>query len=241
MNREVNGSERTDEIMAWLEANRNDRNIASMARFGINAAHAYGVSVPMLRKKAGEYRRRHDIALELWGTGIHEARIMASVIADPAMVTPAMMDEWVADFDSWDLCDQCCLNLFRKLPFAMDKIEAYAGDKREFVRRAAFVVIAVLAVHGRDIPDTQFVAWMELIRRYAGDERNFVRKAVNWALRQTGKRSLELNAVAVRTARMLAGSDNKTARWIGTDAVRELTSDRTLAFIRNHRPKGNLR
>lgn len=241
MNREVNVIEGTEEIIAWLKANRNDKNISGMARFAINAADAYGVPVPMLRKKAGEYRRRHDIAVELWRTGIHEARIMASMIADPAMATPAMMDEWVGEFDSWDLCDQCCLNLFRKLPFAMDKIEAYAEDEREFVRRAAFVTIAVLAVHGRDIPEEQFVAWLELICRYAVDERNFVRKAVNWALRQIGKRSLSLNAAAVGTADMLARSDNKAARWVGTDALRELRSERTLSFIEKHRNEGSRR
>lgn len=227
----------TAEIVRWLEANRNEKNISGMARFGINTTNAYGISVAMLRKKAAEYRRKHDVALELWDTGVHEARIMAAIIADPNLITPLTMDEWVADIDSWDLCDQCCLNLFRKLPFVKDRIEVYAEDEHEFVRRAAFVLIAVLAVHDRSIPDEQFIAWMNMIKQYAVDERNFVRKAVNWALRQTGKRSLYLNSVAVQTSRMLAESDNKTARWIGTDALRELTSERTLSFITKHRKK----
>lgn len=224
-----------EDIVAWLGENRSERNVVGLARFGIESSNAYGVPVPMLRKRAREYRGRQDIALELWRTGIHEARIMASMIADPAKTTAATMDEWVAEFDSWDVCDQCCLNLFGRLPLAGARIETYAADEREFVRRAAFALIAVLAVHGRDIPDGKFDAWMSLVEQYASDERNFVKKAVNWALRQIGKRNMTLNERALQTARRLAASNDKTARWIGSDAMRELSSDRTRAFIAAHR------
>lgn len=223
------------EIEAWFRENGSERNVAGMARFGINVRDAYGIPVPMLRTKAKEYRGRHDVALALWRTGVHEARIMAPMIADPALMTITAADEWVGDFDSWDVCDQCCLNLLAGLPFIQQRIEGYAEDEREFVRRAAFALIAALAVHGRDVPDERFVEWMSLIERYSQDGRNFVKKAVNWALRQTGKRSMALNAVAVSTASRLAGSGDKTARWIGSDALRELSSGRTLSFIAAHR------
>lgn len=223
------------EIEAWFTENGSERNVAGMARFGINVRNAYGIPVPMLRKKAKEYRGRHDVALALWRTGIHEARIMAPMIADHALMTITVADQWVGDFDSWDVCDQCCLNLLAGLPFIQQRIEVYAEDDREFVRRAAFALIAALAVHGRDVPDERFVEWMSLIERYSQDGRNFVKKAVNWALRQTGKRSMALNAVAVSTASRLAGRADKTARWIGSDALRELSSERTLSFIAAHR------
>lgn len=222
-----------DEIVAWMRANAGQAK--DMERVAINTANALGLPMPLLRTKAREYRRRHDVALALWDTGIHEARIMASLVDDPKQVSSEQVDAWSADFDSWDMCDQCCINLFRLTPFAHDKITAYAADGREFVRRTAFVLIATLAVHDKASGDNVFIDYLPLIERYSCDERNFVRKAVNWALRQIGKRNLNLNTEAVITARRLADSPDPSERWIGRDALRELTSPKTLEYIRNHR------
>lgn len=206
-----------------------------MARPGIECSNSYGLPLPMLRAKAKEYRNRHSVALELWETGTHEARLMASMIADPRLVTPELMDVWCAEFDSWDVCDQLCINLFRKTPFAYAKIRRYATDEREFVRRTGFVLIAVLAVHDKNADDKVFEEYLELIEEYAFDGRNFVKKAINWALRQIGKRNLTLNAAAAQTAAQLSASSLPPARWIGKDALRELAAHKTLDFIRDHR------
>lgn len=223
------------EILDWFEANRNPDNVAGMARFGIETSNAFGIPLPVLRKMASRYRRRHDMALALWDTGIHEARIMASIIEDPSQLTPEQMDNWTAEFDSWDICDQCCNNLFSLAPFARNKISVYCNDERQFVRRAGFVLMATLAVHAKEITDSDAAEWFTLMKHYSTDERNFVKKAVNWALRQTGKRNLRLNVMATDMARTLTDTDNRTARWIGRDALRELTSPRTLKFIAKHR------
>lgn len=228
-------SEDLKDIIVWFEENRNVKNTEGMARFGIKTSSAYGIPLPMLRAKARQYRKRHDLALELWETGFHEAQVMAGMIDDPAQVTPAQMDAWTAGFDSWDVCDQCCSNLFRFTPFAHDKVWEYADDEREFVRRTAFVLIAVLAVHDKAATDVDFMKYLPLIEKYSFDERNFVKKAVNWALRQIGKRNLALNEAAVGMARKLASSTLPPARWTGKDALRELTSQKTLDYIRDHR------
>lgn len=223
------------EILDWFEANRNPDNVAGMARFGIETSNAFGIPLPALRKMASRYRRRHDMALALWETGIHEARIMASIVEDPSQLTPEQMDNWTAEFDSWDICDQCCNNLFSLAPFVRNKISVYCNDERQFVRRAGFVLMATLAVHAKEITDSDVAEWFTLMKHYSTDERNFVKKAVNWALRQTGKRNLRLNVMATDMARTLTDTDNRTARWIGRDALRELTSPRTLEFIAKHR------
>lgn len=223
------------EILDWFEANRNPDNVAGMARFGIETSNAFGIPLPALRKMASRYRRRHDMALALWETGIHEARIMASIVDDLSQLTPEQMDDWTAEFDSWDICDQCCNNLFSLAPFVRNKISVYCNDERQFVRRAGFVLMATLAVHAKEITDSDVAEWFTLMKHYSTDERNFVKKAVNWALRQTGKRNLRLNVMATDMARTLADTDNRTARWIGRDALRELTSPRTLEFIAKHR------
>lgn len=226
-----------DDIVLWLEQSGSARNIEGMSRFGINTDKTFGVAIPALRGKAKEYKHRHDIALELWQTGIHEARILAGIIADPKQMTPDGVDAWVHAFDSWDVCDQCCSNLLYKVSFVYDKIPVYAQSDEEFVRRTAFVLIAVLAVHDKSLADEGFLPYFKLIEKYATDERNFVRKAVNWALRQIGKRNLNLNGLAAGIAARLAGSDNRSVRWIGSDALRELTAEKTLAFIEAHRHK----
>jgi 3-methyladenine DNA glycosylase AlkD len=196
-----------------------------MARFGINPNRALGVRVPELRRMAREIGRDRLLALALWDTGIHEARIVACMIDDPAAVTERQMEAWVADFDSWDLCDQCCGNLFDKTRLAYQKAEEWAGREEQFVKRAGFAIVAWAAVHDKEAPNRVFLDFLPVIEREAHDGRNFVKKAVNWALRQIGKRNQALNRKATAVARRLAKSDSAAARWVGTDALRELTSD----------------
>ena len=194
-----------------------------MARFGINTEKAFGVSMAAARPLARKYKRQHDLAAELWASGMHEARILAALIDDPKLVTPKQMDAWVADFNSWDLCDQACMKLFAKTPYVAEKVAKWAKDKREFVRRAAFATIAGYAVGAKKAPDAEFLPFLAIIETYATDERNFVKKAVNWALRQIGKRSNALHAPALKLATKLAASEDKAARWIGKNAMKELT------------------
>lgn len=211
-----------EEVIAHLRSLGSERNCEGMARFGINVERALGVSVTELRKLARPYRRNHRLALDLWNSGIHEARILASIVDDPAEATAHQLDSWVRAFDSWDLCDQCCLNLFVKTDFAPAKALEWSYREEEFVKRAGFALMAVLAVHRKDAPDEMFIPLLERIREESHDNRNFVRKAVNWALRQIGKRSDGLRMAAVETARQIASGDSKAARWIASDALREL-------------------
>ena len=175
-----------EELLAWLEENRNEKNIEGMARFGIRTDRAVGVPLPLLRAAAKPYRRRHETAMALWESGVHEARILAGLIADPARFGPEDMDAWSAEFDSWDLCDQCCSNLFRHLPYVQGKVTEYVADGREFVRRTGFVLMAVLAVHDKEASDERFLEWLKVVEAYAWDGRNFVKKAVNWAPPRSG-------------------------------------------------------
>jgi len=197
-----------------------------MARFGINPDRALGVRVPDLRRLSKEIGTDHRLALALWKTGLHEARILASMVDDPAEVTEAQMESWVGDFDSWDLCDQCCGNLFDKTPFAYTKSIEWAARDEEFPKRAGFALMAWAAVHDKRAEDRVFLDLLPIIEREAGDERNFVKKAVNWSLRQIGKRNPRLHRGALAAAKRLSKrSDSRAARWIGTDAVRELSSE----------------
>ena len=189
------------------------------------------MSITNLRPLAKRLTRDHQLAAALWATGVHEARILAAFIDEPAKVTTAQMDKWVAEFNSWDLCDQVCMSLFDKTPHVETKIKKWAKDEREFVRRAAFALLAGYAVHGKRTPDATFVAMLPLIERHATDPRNFVKKAVNWALRQIGKRSIALHADALALAEKLAASSDRTARWIGKDAVRELSDPKQIAQV----------
>jgi 3-methyladenine DNA glycosylase AlkD len=221
----------TERILAELKSLGSEENRAGQARFGINTACAYGVSIANLRPLAKQLKRDHKLAAALWATGVHEARMLAAFIDEPAKVTSAQMDEWVAEFDSWDLCDQVCMSLFDRTRYVETKIARWAADEREFVRRAAFALLAGHAVHGKGVPDAAFVAMLPLIEQHATDPRNFVKKAVNWALRQIGKRSFALHASALALAEKLASSPDKTARWIGKDAVRELSDPRQIARV----------
>ena len=194
-----------------------------MRQFGIETKNALGVPVPALRKLAKEIGRDHKLAKELWASGVHEARLLATMIDDPGQVTERQMDRWVKDFNSWDLCDQCCGNLFDKTRFAWARAVAWAARDEKFVKRAGFALMAALAVHDKRATNRAFERLFPIIRREATDGRNFVRKAVNWALRQIGKRNRTLNRKAVATARAIRKIDSKAARWIASDALRELT------------------
>ncbi|MFC1928870.1 DNA alkylation repair protein [Chloroflexota bacterium] len=219
---------RYDDILKKLKSLSDPKAVEGMARFGINPENTFGVSVPNLRKTAKEIGIDHALAQQLWASGIHEARILASMIDDPKMVTGEQMESWVQDFDSWDVCDQCCMNLFDKTSLAYGKAVEWSAREEEFVKRASFAMMACLAWHDKKADDKQFEPFFPIMKREASDNRNFVKKAVNWALRQIGKRNLNLNEKAVETAREIQQIDAKSARWIASDAIRELTSQAVL-------------
>jgi 3-methyladenine DNA glycosylase AlkD len=218
-------------ILQELHARANPANVAGMAKFGINPQGTLGISIYELRKLAKTIGVQHELALQLWETGLHEARILASYIDDPASVTEAQLERWVADFDSWDVVDQVC-ELIAKTPLAYAKIFEWSTRPEEFVKRTAFALIAELAVRDKQATDEQLAQFFPVIVRAANDERNFVKKAVNWALRNPGKRNLALNAQAVATAREIQALGTRPARWIAADALRELTSEAVQARLR---------
>jgi 3-methyladenine DNA glycosylase AlkD len=195
-----------------------------MSRFGIDTRSALGVTVTELRGLARRIGRDHVLAAALWESGVHEARILASMVDDPSNVTEAQMETWISDVSSWDLCDQLCGNLFERTPFAFDKAHAWSRREEEFVKRAGFALMAYSAVHRKDLPDAQFEVFLPAIRAQATDDRNYVKKAVSWALRQIGKRSRGLNRKAIATARQIERLDSRAARWIASDVRRELES-----------------
>ena len=212
------------EVLNTLAARADARNLEGMARYGIAIEGRLGVPVPVMRTLAKDIGRDHRLALGLWRTGVAEARILASMLDDPARVTPRQAGRWVRDFNSWDICDQVCQNLFEKAPWAWDMVPVWAGRREEFVRRAGFALLACLAWHDRDAADGRFITLFPVLTRGAADERNYVRKAVNWALRNIGKRNTRLNAAALKLAREIRLLDSKAARWIAADAIRELES-----------------
>lgn len=216
--------EEIDKIINKLENLSSKKNKEGMARFGIETKYAFGINVTELRKLAKKIGKNHKLALKLWKTKFHEARILACLIDEPEKVTEKQMDNWVKDFNSWDLCDQCCLSLFDRTPFAWEKAKEWVKSDKEFVRRAGFAMMAVLAVHKKDAPDSKFEKFFPIIKKYSTDERNFVKKAVNWALRQVGKRNSKLRREAIKTAEEILKkySDSKSAKWIARDALREL-------------------
>lgn len=212
----------TDEIIAKLQSHANAQNVEGMAKFGIRPAHALGISMPTLRKMAREIGKNHALALDLWTSGIHEARILAAMIAEPRLVSPQLMEAWVNEFDSWDVCDQVCGNLFDKTLYAYEKAVEWCHREQEFVRRAGFVMMAELAVHDKKASDDAFLPFFPLMQQYATDERNFVKKAVNWALRQIGKRNSHLRTLAIEQAEIMVKLDSRAARWIARDALKAL-------------------
>jgi 3-methyladenine DNA glycosylase AlkD len=196
-----------------------------MSMYGISNVRTLGVPVPTLRKIARRHRKDHELALKLWDSGVHEARILAALVDDPEKVTAPQMERWVGDLDSWDVCDACCGNLFDKTPFAFKKAHEWSKRREEFVRRAGYVLMAELAVHDRNAPDSMFLQFFGAIERGSKDSRNFVKKAVNWALRQIGKRSRRLNKEALKLAQKISGLDSPSAKWVASDAIRELRSE----------------
>ncbi|MEJ2050059.1 MAG: DNA alkylation repair protein [Calditrichota bacterium] len=218
--------ETVQSILARLHNIADPKALEGMERFGIRTSSALGISMPRLRQLARDIGKNHDLAEALWESGLHEARILASLVAVPGEVTNELMDRWVLDFDSWDLCDQCCSNLFDKTKWNYQKAVEWPGRHEEFVKRAGFVLMACLAVHDKRAPDQAFLSFLPLIRREAGDGRNFVKKAVNWALRQIGKRNLVLNGHCIQLAEELKESDSSVALWIASDALRELTGEK---------------
>jgi len=216
---------RCKEVVAELKSLAKPGAVEGMARFGITARNTLGVSMPDMRRLAKKAGKSHELAGELWDTGIHEARIVAGIVDVPGEVTPEQMDSWAADFDSWDVCDQVCMNLFDKTPFAYDKCLEWSAREEEYVKRAGFALMACLAWHDKGAPDRAFKPFFAVITRESTDERNFVKKAVNWALRQIGKRNASLNRQAIATSEKILKIDSKSARWIARDALRELTGE----------------
>jgi 3-methyladenine DNA glycosylase AlkD len=214
-------------ILAELERQGSRRNRDGMARYGIVASKVFGVSVGSLHLLAKRIGRDHALAAALWKTGWYEAQMLAALVDDPAQVTPAQMDAWARDFENWAICDTVCMHLFDRTPHAWRKVAAWSRRRDEFVRRAAFALLASLALHDKASPNDRFLRALPLIERASTDDRNFVKKGVNWALRSIGNRNRALNAAAIAVAERLARSDDATARWIGKDAVRGLTSPAT--------------
>lgn len=214
-----------DDIIKKLKALSNPKAIEGMARYGITPERTYGVSIPNLRKLAKEIGVKHELAEQLWESNIRETRILASMVADPQIVTEEQMEAWVKDFEYWEICDQCCMNLFGKTEFAYQKCLDWSFREEEFVKRAGFVLMACLAVSDKKADDKQFEAFLPIIKREATDNRNYVKKGVNWALRQIGKRDLALNKKAIEIAEEIWKMDSRSAKWIASDAIRELTSE----------------
>lgn len=215
----------TDEILNRLKKKARPDQLKGMARFGIVIERRLGVSIPELRKMAKELGIDHKLAINLWKTGIPEAKIIAAMIDEPEKVTENQMEDWVKDINSWDVCDQVCMNLFEKTPLAWKKIRDWSKREEEFVKRTAYSLIACLAWHDKEADDMKFIKLLPVIEFGATDERNFVKKAVNWALRNIGKRNRKLNKAGINAARKIGRINSKAARWVASDAIRELTSD----------------
>lgn len=222
--KDKNYSSEIQTILAELKLMGSKANREGMARFGIDASKALGIRIPLLRKYAKQLKKDNALAQSLWDTDIHEARILAVYISDAKCVTEQQMDAWVSDFFSWDLCDQCCGNLFDRTPYAFEKAIEWAQREEEFVKRAGFSMMASLAVHDKKASDKDFRQFFKYIKIAASDDRNFVKKAVNWALRQIGKRNKGLLKEAILLAEQIQKQDSKSAKWIAADALRELKS-----------------
>jgi 3-methyladenine DNA glycosylase AlkD len=214
-----------------LRAQGSAENVAGMARFGTSSADTLGVPMPVVRRTARAHKRDHELALALWDTGVHEARILSALVDDPKAVAEAQLEAWVRDLDSWDVCDQLVMNLVDKTPFAWTKVYEWAARDEEFVKRAGFALMASLASHDKKAADDAFLGLLPVIAEGATDGRNFVKKAVNWALRGIGKRDAALNTAALTLAEELAASASSPARWVAKDASRELRSDAVRARL----------
>jgi len=222
-----------EEIIKKLRSLANPKNVAGMARFGISPKNTLGVPVPKLRALAKRIGKDHKLAQKLWNSKIHEARILASMIDDPKLVTEKQINKWVKDFNSWDVCDQVCMNLFVFAKPAYKKCFEFPKRKEEFVRRTGFTLMACFAFKRRDLKDGDLIKFFPVIKKYSTDERNFVRKAVNWALRQIGKRNIKLNKEAIKAAKEIQKTNSKTAKWIAYDAIKELESKAVQKRLKN--------
>jgi 3-methyladenine DNA glycosylase AlkD len=222
-----------DFIIKELKKKSNSKNLKGMAKFGINTEKAFGINMPFLRETAKKYKNNHQLALDLWDTKFHEARILASLVDDPKLVTDEQVEAWILEFNSWDLCDQCCANLFEDTYFAYEKALEWSKRDEEFVKRAGFVMMARLAISDKKADDAKFDPFLQRILEESMDERNFVKKAVNWALRQTGKRSMNMNKAAILVAEEMLKLNSKAAKWIANDAIRELTNPNTTRRIKH--------
>jgi 3-methyladenine DNA glycosylase AlkD len=211
-------------VVASLKRVATKKTRDGMARYGIPSDKAFGVPVGKIQQLAKRLGRNHDLAIALWDTGWYEARMLAAYLDEPERVTPAQMERWCRDFDSWAICDTVCFVLFDRSPHAFDKVEEWCDRREEFQKRGAFALLACLALHDKSAPDAAFARYLPLVERAASDERNFVKKGVSWALRAIGRRTLALNKAAVAVARRLAASPQAAAQWVGKGALKELTS-----------------
>ena len=221
------------EVMAWLKQSGSPEAAAGLARYGLPTDRAFGISIAALRAYAKRIGTDHRLALQLWKTGWLDARVLAVFLADPGRVTAAMMDGWCRDFDNWGTTDTACFALFDRSPHAWQKAKQWVKRKPEFEKRAGFVLMACLAAHDKAAADPAFLEFLRIIEAGADDERNFVRKGVSWALRHIGHRSAKLHAAAVKTATKLAASSDNTERWVGKDALRDLTRPMVLKKVKN--------
>lgn len=221
-----------DQVVKKLRSMGSAENVEGMKRFGIVTTKAFGIATPVLKQYAREVKKaasdRHLLASELWSTGIYDARVIAYLIDDPKQVSSEQMDRWVRDFDNWATVDGTCGYLFCCTPFAYTKAFEWAEQDAEFVKRAAFSMMAYLAVHDKKASDEKLLPFLSVIESKADDDRNFVKKSVNWALRQIGKRSRRLHESAIETAMRIASQENRSARWIAADALRELRSEKVI-------------
>jgi 3-methyladenine DNA glycosylase AlkD len=233
--------EEAEAVVESLRRLATKANREGLARYAIPSDKAFGVKVGDIQKVAKKIGRNHELAAALWDAGWYEARMLATFVDEPGRVTLAQMDRWAKDFDSWAICDTVCFHLFDRTPHAFRKVEQWARRREEFVKRAAFALLASLALHDKHTSDEPFVHCLPLIEEAAGDERNFVKKGVSWALRLIGRRNLELNAAAVAMAKRLAVSSESTARWIGKVALRELTGPIVTRKLASMRRKANRR
>jgi 3-methyladenine DNA glycosylase AlkD len=220
-----------DETINRLKEMGDPDNVAGMARYGISTEGTLGVPMPALRSMAKHIGKNHELALELWQSGLHEGRILAALVAEPLKTDREMMERWVHQFDSWDVCDLVCANLFSWTKDAYEVIPGWTTSEEQFVRRAGFVMMAALAVHDKKASDAVFVGFFPLIEKGAGDNRNYVKKAINWAVRQMGKRNLDLREECVALSERLKAQGTPSARWIAADALRELNSPKVLARL----------
>lgn len=220
------------EVLDQLKVLSTPEHFAKMSHFGINDVKALGVKVPLLRQLAKKIGKSHGLAFDLWATEIHEARLLAGMIEIPSLITESQFDSWVSDFDSWDLCDSVC-DVLMKTPFVLQKIDQYSNQEQVFVKRTAFTLMCKLAFHDKKAGNDLFCHFYSLIEQQAWDDRNFVRKAVNWALRQIGKRNEYLRLEAITVAGRIYEQNTKSSRWIANDAIRELTDSKVVLRVRS--------